>query len=251
MNCNEFEQAVLAEPNADSDARRAHADSCPDCNALERQVMWLEQRLTAALSVIVPASVTDAPLPGGEPGHSSPADDNVVSLDARRRWRAPVWLAAAACVALVSVLVLRQPHVETVDYGAQLAAEIVEHIGPELGAMVPATVAVSQSKLGKVLATGVGGTQLDSDAPLVSYAKSCVINGQLVPHLVMQGEAGPVTVLLLPGERVDGPVSIMRDGVEGVILPVGDGGSIAIIGRDADSVESIQKAALEAVEFSI
>ncbi|MEL7296366.1 MAG: DUF3379 family protein [Pseudomonadota bacterium] len=249
MNYEEFEKSLLAEPMSECEKRRALADESPECRALERKVMQLEKRLSAALAIPVPESVENAPLPSDDVGNTS--SENVVSLDARRRSRAPIWLAAAACLALVSVLVLRQPQVDTVDYGAQLAAEIVEHIGPELGMMVSATEPVSQSKLDKVLAAGVGGTQLDRDAPLVSYAKSCVINGQLVPHLVMQGEDGPVTVLLMPGERVDGPVSIMQDGVEGVILPVGDGGSIAIIGRDAASVESIKKAAMEAVEFSI
>ena len=108
---------------------------------------------------------------------------------------------------------------------------------------------VPRTRLTSVLSPA--GASMQTDAPLVSYAKSCLINGQLVPHLVVQGADGPVTVLVLPNEKVDGPISIMRNGLEGVIVPVEGGGSVAIIGRDAASVESVRQQTQESLAFDI
>ncbi|MFK8051847.1 MAG: DUF3379 family protein [Woeseiaceae bacterium] len=249
MNCDEFKASVLAEPAKESDDLTAHADSCPDCTRLLDKVMTLERRLSTALSIPVPESVTEASLQDVMVSDDEAVASNVVALPTRRRSSAPVWLAAAACMALVAVFVMRQPQAPAAVDGQALASAVVEHIEHELYAMRPASTPVSDANLLSVLSPA--GSTLDADAPLVSYAKSCVIDGKLVPHLVMQGANGPVTVLLMPETRVDGPVSIMQGGVEGVILPVGDSGSIAIIGRDAASVESVRDAALDAIEFSI
>lgn len=257
MNCEEFEKSVLAQPDADSDDRRQHANACPDCDKLLVRVRKLERRLSALMAVPVPSTITGA-LPdmqtleqGAGAAGNDGAVENVVPLrpKARRGVGTTARLALAASVALAALLVMRQFDVDApLNPGVQLAESVIEHIGPELGAMRPVSTSVGAGKLSAVL-TPAGAT-LGDDVALVSYAKSCVINGRLVPHLVMQGADGPVTVLLMPEERVDGPVSIMRDGLEGVILPVGDSGSIAIIGRDAASVEAVRERALAAVSYT-
>lgn len=251
MNCEEFEQSVLAEPQNDSDERRKHADDCPQCGRLLGRVMQLERRLSALMAVPVPASIERGTSDMAALDGEQSAGDNVVALRRDGKTRSgllrPAWLAVAASVALVAVLVVRQAPFDAPSDGALLADAIVEHIEHELGAMRPASTSVGSRKLIEVLSPA--GATLADETDLVSYAKSCVINGHLVPHLVMQGENGPVTVLLMPEERVDGPVSIMRDGLEGIILPVGERGSIAIIGRDAASVEAVRRSTRDAVSF--
>ena len=74
------------------------------------------------------------------------------------------------------------------------------------------------------------------DIGLVTYASSCVINGKEVPHLVVQGESGPVTILLLPQEKITAAVPLRGTSIEGVILPVGNG-SVAIIGNRGESID--------------
>lgn len=252
MNCEEFEQSVLSEPLNDSEDRRRHAGDCPQCERLLDRVMRLERRLSALMAVPVPASIDAAAADMTAAARARTAGDNVVPLrgaggNASRLLR-PAWLAVAAGVALAAVLVLRPTDVGKPVDGALLADAVVEHIGPELGAMRPASISVGSGKLTEVLQPA--GATLADETDLVSYAKSCVINGRLVPHLVMQGENGPVTVLLMPSERVDGPISIMRDGLEGVILPVGEHGSVAIIGRDAESVEAVRKSTRDTIRFT-
>ncbi len=117
-----------------------------------------------------------------------------------------------------------------------------------MGSATPAAVPAARldaalRPAGVALPTGDGQS-------LVSYAKSCIIDGKHVPHLVVQGTNGPVTVLIMPDRSVDGPMSIMRDGLEGVVLPVGETGSIAIIGRDAESVEAVRDLAASGLGYT-
>ena len=50
------------------------------------------------------------------------------------------------------------------------------------------------------------GIRFRSDAGMVSYAQSCRFRGENVPHLVVQTDAGPVTVMVLRNEKVTAPV---------------------------------------------
>jgi hypothetical protein len=84
---------------------------------------------------------------------------------------------------------------------------------------------------------------------LITYAQSCVINGNEVPHLVIQGQYGPVTILLMPEERVSESTPLDGETVKGVILPVGNG-SIAIIGDREEPLEPIQKNVVNSVAWT-
>ena len=79
--------------------------------------------------------------------------------------------------------------------------------------------------------------------------RTCVINGKEVPHLVIQGKSGPVTVLLMPDEMVDGAQQIEGESINGVILPVGSG-SIAIIGEEDERLDTIQESVMHSVSWS-
>ena len=89
----------------------------------------------------------------------------------------------------------------------------------------------------------------DRNASLITYAQPCVINGNKVPHLVFQGEYGPVTILLMPEEEVSEATPLDGASVKGVILPVGKG-SIAIIGDREEQLEPIQKNVVNSVAWT-
>jgi hypothetical protein len=90
---------------------------------------------------------------------------------------------------------------------------------------------------------------MDDSVGLITYAQSCVINGKTVPHLVIQGQYGPVTILLMPDEPVAEAVPLEGDNIHGVLLPVGNG-SIAIIGAREEKLEPIEKSVLKSVTWS-
>ena len=84
---------------------------------------------------------------------------------------------------------------------------------------------------------------------MITYAQPCVINGNLVPHLVIQGQYGPITILLMPDEKVAEATSIDGARLKGVILPVGDG-SIAIVGGRDEPLEAIKKNVVNSVTWT-
>ena len=81
---------------------------------------------------------------------------------------------------------------------------------------------------------------MDRGVGLITYAMSCVINGRTVPHLVVQGDEGPITLILLSEEPVDHPISLSGENVRGVIVPVGSG-SIAIIGQREGQLAEVDR----------
>ena len=113
------------------------------------------------------------------------------------------------------------------DYS--LSEEVLAHLDHEPAALRPSTVAVSDERL-------VAAIQ---DAQWIL----------LQPHLVIQGQYGPVTILLMPEEPVASAVSLDGENVHGAILPVGDG-SIAIIGVREEPLEQIEESVLKSVMWS-
>jgi hypothetical protein len=70
----------------------------------------------------------------------------------------------------------------------------------------------------------------------VVYASACPFRGRVVPHLVVQTSHGPLTVMLLPHEKVRRRAEFEQHGMHGVLLPAGEGG-IAVLARDAEVPE--------------
>jgi len=128
-----------------------------------------------------------------------------------------------------------------------LADELLAHIDHERNSLVVTDVAVSDARLESVVTADIA--RLDHSAGLITYAQSCVINGHSVPHLVIRGEHGPVTILLMPDEMVSAPQTITGESVNGVILPVGNG-SIAIFGEREESLDRIKRKVLDSVTWS-
>ena len=92
------------------------------------------------------------------------------------------------------------------------------------------------------------GASIDEAFATVSYAKSCFFRGRFVPHLVIQGEYGPVTVMVLSNVHVETATRFEEDGYRGTLLPSGEG-SIAIISSDDISSEDVEDTISKAVEW--
>ena len=117
----------------------------------------------------------------------------------------------------------------------------------EPNALVVTDIAVSDKRLRSVVPARIAN--MDRNAGLITYAQSCEINGRDVPHLVIQGEHGPVTILLMPQEKIPSALPLDGDTVHGVILPVGSG-SIAIIGVREERLDLIEERVLKSVTWS-
>src|SRR6056297_172425 len=254
MRCEDFRQRLDGDPGADFPGRSAHAAECPDCARYAAEAAVFERRLAAALAVAVPDFAIDLPEDGHD-GDGGGRSDRVVSLDERRRgrgarWRGlPAWAGVAAALALAVTLALQFGSGPQEIDSSTLAAEVIAHMDHEPYSRVVTDEAVAGNELGRVLAPAV--SRLDAGrVGLVTYAKTCPINGRPVPHLVVQGADGPVTLILMADEKLDAPVPLEGDGFHGIMLPIGDG-SIAVIGEQGQSVDDVTENVRNAVDWQI
>jgi len=236
MDCAHYRRSMLADPHDPDPLLREHRATCHDCNLYGERLLRFESRLERALRVALPP---DAVRPAAK----------VVPLRSpasRRRWLA---MAASVLMALAVAggVWLSAP-------GPSLAADVVSHMREEPQAWRRTDVPVPNSMLEDVLrdshlrlATGAG-------AGIVSYANSCGFRGHQVPHLVIQTDSGPVTVMVLVHERSPKPVQFDEQGYRGVIVPVAGHGSLAVLTRgpatDIKTIEEIARRVLDSIVWT-
>ncbi len=225
MDCLQFRRTAGADPQHLDAAARAHAEACTGCAGHLGELRSLDARILAALEVPVPAPGVAAA------GSSAP----MVRLDRRR------WLALAASIVggvLVGTLLwVGGPR-------NSLAVDLVEHLGHEPEALVVTGRPADSALLAEVLERG--GIRLRPAIGTVSYASTCVFRGRRVPHLVVQTDRGPVTVMVLRHERPAAPQSFDEQGFAGRIVPAGPG-SVAVLGSSDGDIGEVTADVLAAV----
>ena len=235
MNCEDYREAIGADPSFDGG--EAHVSACAGCLEYRDELRVLDRKIGRALAIRVP-ELRMPDLPDIDTA-------GVVPLASRRRLTAPAWMAVAATVVLAAFVGIRM-YGGNVTY-ASLADEIVAHLDHEPYALRVSDEPVDDGRLAKVVPASVA--EMNHDAGLITYAQTCVINGKKIPHLVIQGERGPVTILLLPDEAIDDAVQIEGESINGVLLPVGSG-SVAIIGERDEKLDTIQQNIVNSVTWS-
>jgi Protein of unknown function (DUF3379) len=220
MDCAEYRRTVLADPRDANPQLRLHRDGCRECLEFTDRLLRFESRLERAVRVSIPAADAVRVVPLRVPAEAQAHATRRAS--SRRRG----WLAMAASV-LIAVVVagslwLAGPH-------PSLAADVVAHMAEEPQAWARTDIPVPPPEL--ALALRDAHVRLDPNAGMVSYAKSCLFRAHHVPHLVVQTEMGPVTVMVLAHESVSKPERFDEQGYHGVILPVPGHGSLAVLAR--------------------
>jgi len=240
MNCEDYKDAIAADPSESFDGGTAHASACVSCSSYRDEMRALDDRIGRALSIAVP----DLKMPELAPIDE---DSNVVNLPFGRKTRlnVPTWIGIAASFAIVAVIGAR--FIGEGGESLSLADEVIAHLDHERRSLRVTSTPVSERSLSKVVSSNVA--VLDG-VGLITYARTCPINGKPVPHLVIQGENGPITLLLMPEEMVDSAIPLLGEGIEGIILPVGNG-SIAIIGERGARLEEIEQRVLDSVRWDI
>jgi len=229
--CTDYRRALLSDPRGLAAELAAHARECADCAAYGERAARFEARLAGALRLNCadPAAAGAAPDAVGEviPLRRAAAR----RAAARRADRAPPvrarWFAVAASFAVAAatlgVLWIAAPR-------TSLAGDVVTHMAGEPAAWRVTDAAVTPAELREVMLNT--HMRLGSGVGVVSYASSCEFRGHRVPHLVVQDESGPVTVMVLVHESVKTPVDFDEQSYRGVILPVPGHGSIAVLTRN-------------------
>lgn len=159
-----------------------------------------------------------------------------------RTARRPLWAIAASLV-----VVLAGALAWLLNPRDTFAQQVIEHVNGEAFALVRTSQPTDPRELADVLAHA--RVQLKPDGMLVSYAAPCEFRGHVVPHLVVQTEHGPVTVMVLADESAQGmPARIDEDGFRGVVVEA-PRGALVVLGQDGDA-ESVAATALEALNYT-
>lgn len=229
MICEEARLRIGAEPNAMPAELEQHLRGCADCSGYRAETLRIETSILRAMHLPLPTARPElAVLPRPAP---------------RRRaspWRNRGWALAASVLMAIALGVFLGGGRD----GEALATELVSHMGGEVTSW-DETRPIPQSALDLVLKRA--GVQLDRAAlGDVVYAHACFFRGRYVPHLVVSTTRGPVTVMVLPGEAVQGTAHFSEGGYSGVLARV-PGGAVAVLGRGEAEVEEPLRRVLAAL----
>lgn len=228
MNCEELRTLVGAEPNTTRPDVLAHLEQCSECARYREEMQAMDRLIYRALSVDVPAPAVEVP-------RSNP---RIRPRTSPRIWRmAASLLVTAGLVAITSIWLLSPRQ--------SFAAEAIQHIQEESNSLVRTSNVVSAERLEKVL--GAARLRLKPGAAHVSYASPCTFRGHLSPHLVVQTEQGPVTVLVVPKAPHQEWQQVNEEGFQGVIVPA-PRGVIVVLGQGAP-VDAVANTVLGALEY--
>ena len=249
MNCLEFRRHVGAEPSSTLAAVAAHREECPACAGFQGEMQALDRLLAKAMRVdlvsgtraaTAPAAAAVGRVPDTSSSRVGRAPDTAHARPGTVRPRR--WLAMAASlvagVLVATTLWLSYP-------GPTLAAEVIGHVASDPAALV-AGQPLPEQAVTKVLQPS--HVRLRPDMGTVTFAMRCEFEGHVVPHLVVQTDRGPVTVLLLLHRSVGAATRIEEAGYSAVVLPA-PRGSIAIVGRDAAGIDAIAQQVFDSVDW--
>lgn len=229
MNCIDYRRLITSEPSNAGAEGLQHRLACPSCAAFARQMQQFDTSLRAAMTIATPADL-EARVMVAAAGQTV----------ARRRW---LGIAATVVIAVGATLTMLNDRHRV----ERLPEQVIQHIYHEADLLVPvSTDLVPAPRLRQVLEQA--GVKLNADVDEVIHAGVCLFRGHLVPHLVVLSEQGPVTVMILPDEKIDKTMPIDEDGFHGVIVPV-RGGSIAIVGTRGAYPAQIERQFVQAVEW--
>jgi hypothetical protein len=233
MNCEQSRTIIGAEPNSTNPELLAHLEQCPECARYREEMQAMDRLIYRALAVEVaaPSSITEL---------EQAKEKRIAAASNKSRfWRmAASVLITASLVAVTSVWLLTPRE--------SLAAESIDHVLHEQESLVRTTETVDPLRVEKILAGS--RIRLKPSATRVSYASSCAFRGHHIPHLVVQSERGPVTVLVMTEAARQQREEINEDGFEGVILPA-PRGVIVVLGKDVP-VDAVAATVLDALEYS-
>lgn len=236
MDCLEYRRQIGADPERPDDAARAHREECQACSAYTERQLALNAKLRIALSVPLPDSDGN---PYQQKGNEQAVPNESNSAKPQYRW---VGIAASLTLGLGLAL--------TAWYSGprgSIGEDLVAHVLHEQATLVSTSEAVPVKSLNAVLRRT--GASIRDDQ-LVSYARTCLFRGRRVPHLVVQGESGPVTVMILPDVEVDGPSDFSESGYFGTLIPLASG-SIAVISGETSDLAPVASSISESLTWDI
>lgn len=217
MNCEEFQKRLLIDPMDVDPVFRAHAGVCADCAREAERALAFEARLSRALMET-----------------AGTGDDRTASH--RRGARLLVGLAP-----LLAALIWWSAG-SGIGPGAErrLAGLVITHVAaePELlgnGAVPPAGLSAALLLLRTL---GVEGALRLDGRTLLRHAGRCRIGRGDGAHLVIEGERGPVTLLVMPKRTLSARRQLHGGRFDTLLVPTSDA-AVALVGESGEPLAAV------------
>ncbi len=212
MNCLDYRRQLLAGSD-ETDAMRVHRMQCAGCAAEHQERAAFEEALRAGLEVPVPDGFAE----------------RMARAQAMRRRR----FLAAAATALVAVgaggyawLARQDPlALACIDFVMKEEAKSIM-LGP-----------MPREEARSALAQTLPLERLERVGQ-VKHIGPCPFNGQTSYHVVLMVPQGKVTLLVMPGARMQGRRRAAKEGMRAAVIAL-KGGSVGIVGADDAVVDSV------------
>lgn len=248
MDDNEFRKRAFSEPRTEDPELHEAARGNSARQRLMQEIAELEEHISATLSTVsAPSGLADRlkqqiePTPSGKRGLMR-------------------FFAVAATVAAVAAITLipdpaNRPSAGDVAFHDDLVAHLHDEAPVYDGNASSRWAEVSGVLAAAGLASTGDGSWTDSSAALrtadLKFARHCDLGeaGRGV-HIVLEGEHGPVSVILSTNKPVDSALTIEDDRFQGRILPT-EYGNMAIIGEQGENLADYENMVAESVEWSI
>jgi hypothetical protein len=219
MKCNEYNQQLYTDPSRLSDAARAHLEDCVDCVKETDQVLAMESDLQDSARVDAPGGLSERVL-ARQSMHSN----------SRMRAKAPWFVALAASVLLAfGALQMRTPGLPVAP---ELPHAVISQVMAQTVSAEVMQTTVSDNEV-RMMFAAVGG-QLSGDIGPVNRCSLTKINGHDAAIMVVKGDAGPVYVVYVVGQKVPKRAPVTQADMHGIIWP-DKKGTIAIIGNSDEA----------------
>ena len=220
MNCEQFQNLLMEDPAREDSDFLSHRDHCASCAREWEQAQEFESVLRKAMSV-------------------QPEKELQAGLSRQRQTGQPrrTGIRAASVLLLLAVSMAGFNLARQLFSAENLSALVVRHIQEE-PEMLDQKSALEEMTLMKVLTSME--FSLAGMPAVITAAAPCWMREGRGMHLVVQGDHGPVTVLLMPGEHVPQPQEVVAVSLAGKLVPT-DWGSMAVVSHAGDDIEPLMR----------
>ncbi|MCZ6711947.1 MAG: DUF3379 family protein [Gammaproteobacteria bacterium] len=231
MHCLEFRRRLLVDPEGRDAAIGAHVRHCAACSRWAAESTRFEYLLRQAMDVDVPENLASRILL--RHAFRYPQRDGT-----RRR-------AFALAVSIV-VTGLLGGALLWFELKPTLADDVFVHMD-EMSYTLTSTTILDDKTVAGVF--GWFGADVSPELGDVSFANVCVFRDKRVAHVVLRDVRSPVTVIIMPEERLTRPSHISRGGRSGLLLPYA-GGSMAIVSERGQRLDKLEDRIRNTVRWS-
>ncbi len=250
MDDLEFKQRVLADPLDDGDDLLRAASSDPAKQQFLEQCRQFDGRMRQLLNDIpTPENLRDKLL-GLEYPVLAPQP---MAVPQPAWYRHPAFAIAASLVLTVALVLGLWSGQPTVQANVELTQEIFGHIYSEIDFLdiedaVP--IPVINAKMSATMVGGMLKVNPDTAKLKVTVADDCWIAKKIAMHLVMKGDRGKITVLLIPNSPVEDEIPISDERFNGFIAPTPRGNLVVLGEKQEASLDRLGKMIANNMDWS-